>query len=56
MDDQSPYTHPEDEKLSREERSELESERLQETIRRCAGVPFYAQQVKEMGIKAEAIT
>ena len=56
MDVKSPYLHPEYETLSREEISKLQTERLQETINRCAKVPFYAQKFKEMGIKAEDIT
>ena len=43
MDIKSPYLHPEYEALSREEINKLQTERLQETIKRCAVVPFYAQ-------------
>ena len=55
MDVKSPYLHPEYETLSRKELNKLQTERLQETINRCAKVPFYAQKFKEMGIKAEDI-
>ena len=56
MNIDSPYLHPEYETLSREEISKLQTERLQETVRRCAKVPFYERKFREMGIKAEDIT
>lgn len=55
MDINSPYFHPEYETLSREEIGKLQTNRLQETIKRCSQVPFYAQKFKEMGIKPEDI-
>ena len=56
MDVKSQYFHPEYETLSREEINRLQTQRLQETVNRCANVPFYATKFKEMGIKAEDIT
>jgi len=50
MNDQSPYLHPQYETMTREQIAELQSERLQDTVKRCMNVPFYQQKFKEMGI------
>ena len=49
MDTKSPYLHPRYETLSREELAGLQTQRLQETIKRCQRVPFYAKRLQEIG-------
>ena len=54
-DPSSPYFQPELETLSVEGLRALQSERLQQTVRRCAQVPFYRDKFAELGIKPEDI-
>ena len=56
MDVKSQYLHPQYETLTREEISKLQTQRLQETVSRCANVPFYARKFREMGIAPQDIT
>ena len=49
-DPSSPYFHPELETLSREGLRALQSERLQQTVRRCMQAPFYREKFAALGL------
>ena len=54
-DPSSPYFNPEVETLSREGLRALQSERLQQTVRRCMQAPFYREKFATLGLAPEDI-
>ena len=55
-DPSSPYFQPELETLSVDGLRALQSERLQQTVRRCMQVPFYRDKFAELGLEPGDIT